>query len=116
MGLIKLPECGRTEHERSYYMILIETASIEHIGIADKIELWDVEPDKIDEKDAKWIWYVEIKNGVLLHPIIQPCNWNWNIRWSKNNQVIREGKVKYFTNINFELYYYPFLYIDELKE
>lgn len=115
MGLIKLPECGRTEHELSYYMILVDTASIERISMTDKIELWDVEPYEVEEKRPKWTWYVEIKDGALSYPIIQPCNCNWNLRWSRNGKVIREAKVKYFTNKDFELYCYPFLYINELK-
>lgn len=116
MGFIKLPECGHTENELTYYMILVNTASIENISMMDKIELWDVEPCEAEEKKPKWTWYIEIKNGVLSYPIIQPCNCNWNLRWNRDGQVIREGKVKYFTSENFELYYYPFLYIDELKE
>lgn len=116
MGFIKFSECGQTEHELTYYMILVDTASIENISMADKIELWDVEPGEADEKKSKWTWYVDMKDGVLEYPIIQPCNCNWNLRWSRNSQVLREGKVKYFTNEDFELYCYPFLYIDELKE
>ena len=116
MGLIKLPECGRTEHELTYYMILVDTASIEHISMTDKIELWNVEPYEAEEKKPKWTWYVEIKDGVLLYPIIQPCNCNWNLCWSRNGQVLRKEKVKYFIKESFELYCYPFLYINKLKE
>lgn len=116
IGLIKLPECGCAEHELTYYMFLVDTASIEYINMSDKIELWDTEPYKAKEKKPKWTWYVEIKNGVLSYPIIHPCNCNWNLRWSRNGQVLKEEKVKYFTNDDFELYNSPFLYIDELKE
>lgn len=116
MGFIRLPECGRTENELTYYTILVDTASIENLNRTNKIELWDVEPYEANEQNPKWIWYVKMKDGVLSYPIIQPCNCNWNLRWSKNGKVIREGKVKYFTNKDFELYFYPFLYIDELQE
>lgn len=116
MGLIKFPECGQNEHKLTYYMILVDTASIENINMTDKIELWDVEPHEVNGKKPRWTWYIEMKDGVLAYPIIQPCNCNWNLRWSRNSKVLREGKVKYFTNEYSELYCYPFLYINELKE
>ena len=116
MGFIKFPECGHTENKLTYYTILVNTASIEPIGMIDKIELWDVEPFESKGKKPKWIWYVEMKDGVLSCPIIQPCNCNWNVRWSRNGKVMREEKFKSFTNKDFELYYNSFLYIDELKE
>ena len=117
MGLIKLPECGRTEQKLTYYNVLVDTASIDqHISMTDKIELWDVEPYAAEKIKPKWTWYIEIKDGALSYPIIQPCNSNWKLRWSRNGEVLREEKVKYFTDEDFELYYYPFLYIDKLKE
>lgn len=116
MGFVKLFNCGQTEHELTYYVILVDTASIEHIGMTDKIELWDVEPYEAKRKKPRWTWYVEIKDGGLVYPIIQPCDCNWNLRWSKNGKVIREEKVKYLTDNDYELYYYPLLYIDKLKE
>ena len=39
MGLRKFPDCGQTEHELTYYWILVDTASITYISNADKIEL-----------------------------------------------------------------------------
>lgn len=116
MGLIKFPECIHTEHKLTYYMVLVDIASSKNISMANKIELWDVEPDEADKKKPKWTWYVEMKNGVLKYPIIQPCDCNWYLRWSRNNRVLKGGKVKYFTNENFGLYRSSFLYIYELKE
>lgn len=116
MGFIKLPYCGRTENELTYYTILVDIAPVERVDMIDKVELWNVEPHEIQRKRPKWTWYVKNKNGVLDKPIIQPCDCNWNLRWSKNGQVVKEGKVKYFTNEDYELYSYPFLYIDELKD
>lgn len=116
MGFIKLPELGLSEHELTYYIIIVDTASIEHINMTDKIELWDVEPDSAKGKKSKWTWYVEIKDGILSYPIIQPCNYDWKLRWSRNGHVIKEEKVKRFTNEYMELYNDSFLYIDKLKE
>lgn len=116
MGLTKLPECGRTEPDLTYYMILVETASIKSMEAMDKIELWDVESYEAKTKKPKWTWYVKIKDGVLLYPIIHPCNPDWNMCWSRNGQIIKQEKVKRFTREDFELYCYPFLYIVELKK
>ena len=116
MGFIKLPDCGCTENELTYYTILVDIAPMERENMIDKVELWNVEPHEIQRKRPKWTWYVKNTDGVLDKPIIHPCDCNWNLRWSKNGQVVREGKVKYFTNEDYELYSYPFLYIDELKD
>ncbi|MFV0467218.1 MAG: GNAT family N-acetyltransferase [Lachnospiraceae bacterium] len=116
MGLSKFPDCGLTEHELTYYGILVDTASKTYIKNADKIELWDVEPYEAEGKEPKWTWYIETQNEVLLYPIIQPCNCNWNLRWSRNGQVITEEKVKYFTDEDYEVYCSRFLYIDKLEE
>ena len=65
--------------------------------MTDKIELWDDEPYEAEEKEPKWTWYVQMKEGVLMYPIIQPCNFNWKLRWTRNGRKIKEEKVKYFT-------------------
>lgn len=116
MHLIKFPNCRQGEHELTYYDALVDTASMEYISMADKIELWDVEPYEAEEKNPKWTWYVEMKDDMLLYPVIQPCNWNWNLRWSKNGKVIMEEKVKYFRGAGSKVYCSPFLYIEELKD
>ncbi|MBM7561512.1 GNAT family N-acetyltransferase [Fusibacter tunisiensis] len=116
MGFKKLPYTGRSEHELTYYGVLVNTASITSKCNTDKIELWDVEPYEVEKEGPKWTWYLEKQNEELLYPIIQPCDCNWNLRWSRNGQVIKEDKVKYFTDKDYELYSYPFLYINKLEE
>lgn len=97
MGLVRFTDCGQTEHELTYYGVL-----------------WDVEPYEAEETNPKGIWYIEIQDDRLLYPIIQPCNCNWNLRWSRNGTVIKEAKVKYFTDEAYKLYCDQFLYIKEL--
>ena len=46
---------------------------------------------------------------------MQPCNCNWNIRWSNNGKIIKENKVKRFAS-DFSIEEEPFLFITELKE
>ena len=94
--------------------VLVDTASTSYISNKDKIELWDVEPYEAEKKNPRWIWYVETQKEMLLYPIIQPCNCNWNLRWSRDGVVLKEEKVKYFTNDDYELFHSDFLYIDKL--
>ena len=114
MGLLKLHDCGYTEHELTYYGILIDVASTIYINNAEKIELWDVEPYEATEVEPRWTWYIENDEGKLLYPILHPCNCNWNLRWSRNGDVLKEDKIKYFTNKDFELFKSKFLYIEKL--
>ena len=114
MGLLKLHDCGYTEHELTYYGVLIDVASTIPINNAEKIELWDVEPYEAMETEPRWTWYIENDEGRLLYPILHPCNCNWNLRWSRNGDVLKEDKIKYFTNEDFELFKSKFLYIEKL--
>lgn len=114
MGLLKLHDCGYTEHELTYYGVLIDVASTIYLDNAEKIELWDVEPYEAMEAEPRWTWYIENAEGKLLYPILHPCNCNWNLRWSRNGEVLKEGKIKYFTNKDFELFKSKFLYIEKL--
>ena len=115
MGLVKLYNCGYTEHELTYYDVLVEVASTTDISKSDKIELWNVEPYEATEKPPQWTWFIDICEDKLKLPIIQPCNCNWNLSWSRNGVVIKEEKVKYFTEKDYELFRSNFLYIEELK-
>lgn len=114
MGLLKLHDCGYTEHELTYYGVLIDVASTIYLDNAEIIELWDVEPYEAMEAEPRWTWYIENDEGKLLYPILHPCNCNWNLRWSRNGEVLKEGKIKYFTNKDFELFKSKFLYIEKL--
>ena len=114
MGLLKLHDCGYTEHELTYYGVLIDIASTIQINNAEKIELWDVEPYEAIETEPRWTWYIENDGGRLLYPILHPCNCNWNLRWSRNGDVLKESKIKYFTNKELELFKSKFLYIEKL--
>ena len=116
MGLIKYPDCGYFEHELTYYTPITYTASTTAYAVdTDKIELWDVEPNHAEEKQPRWIWYVKFDGNKLLLPIIHPCNCDWNLRWSRNGTVLKEEKVKYFTDKYLELYKSGFLYIEDLE-
>lgn len=116
LGFIKFSETGFSESDLTHYKPLIEVLTFSNSSTEHKIELWDVEPDQAENKLPKWTWYVELSAGRLRKPIIQSCNCNWNLRWSKNGTVIKEGKIKYFSSNENRIEFSPFLYIEKLIE
>jgi GNAT superfamily N-acetyltransferase len=112
MGLQKVPYCGYTMNTLTYYGLLIESASGKFTRGTDKIELWDVEPYKASLHDPKWTWYITANKEKLDYPIIHPCNCNWFMRWSRNDNVIKEDKVKHFTDVDYNK---PFLVIERIS-
>lgn len=117
MGFIKFPNRGYSESDLTYFKPLIRVQPNSENELTDnKIELWDVEPYQKNNSIPKWTWYIEHKNNKLILPIIQPCNCNWNLRWTRNGEIIREDKVKNFSTKENRVEYSPFLYIDKLVE
>lgn len=114
MDFIKFPDRGYSESELTYYKPLIEVQHTINNNSVNKIELWNVEPYKVKNSEPKWTWETHPNLDKLLLPIIQPCNLNWNLRWTRNGEIIREDKVKYFSKNN-RIEYNPFLYITELN-
>jgi hypothetical protein len=79
------------------------------------LELWNKEPYQVKEKDMpNWTWGVNEK-GELENPILFPCNYDWNLRWRRNDEIIREDKVKYFRRKGTEIYFSGYLYIKALE-
>jgi len=116
MGFIKFPKRGYSESDLTYFKPLIELqTTITNGQTENKVELWDVEPYQKNNNLPKWTWNIEIINNKLTLPIIHPCNCNWNLKWTRNGEVIKEDKVKYFDTKN-RVEYNPFLYIKELIE
>lgn len=115
MDFIKFPERGYSESELTYYKPLIEIQKTTKKNSDNKIELWNIEPYQMKNQQPKWTWEINSNSDKLMLPIIQPCNCNWNLRWTKNGQKIREAKIKYFSK-NKKIEFSPFLYISELTE
>lgn len=118
VGFDDYPDCSYTMREKTLYKTIVETAPNFLTRHTDIFELWDVEPYESDNIAPRWAWYVTSVGDRLLQPIIQPCNCNWKLRWSRNGNVIKEEKVKYFTgkeneNIK-EIYKDNFLFIEYL--
>jgi len=115
MDFIKFPNRGYSESELTYYKPLIENQHTSGNNSQNKIELWNVEPYQIKNHEPKWTWEIKSEKNKLLLPIIQPCNFDWNLRWAKNGKKVREDKVKYFSE-NKRIEYSPFVLITELNE
>lgn len=116
LGFIKYPQRGFAESDLTYYQPLIETLDRSDSFGEHKIELWDVEPHQAKYVEPNWTWNVELSGDKMKVPIIQPCNRNWNLRWSKNEKTIKEAKVKYFSENANRIEHGEFLFITELKE
>lgn len=107
---IKFPHIGYSESELTYYKPLIETQKQnDQKGLNNKLELWDLEPYQIRNQEPKWTW--ELINK---YPILQPCNYNWNLRLTKNGKIIQEDKVKRFDS-NKEITIGSFLFIEIIE-
>lgn len=117
MGFIKFPDRGYSESDLIYFKPLIKTLATSKINKSGNvIELWDVEPYQKNNNYPKWKWNVELNIDLLVLPIIQPCNCNWNLRWTKNGKIVKEDKVKYFNTKKNRIEFSPFLYIEKLIE
>lgn len=114
LGFVKFPERGYSESDLTFYKPLIpHTETTNSPNDLNKLELWDVEPFQKDRVSPCWSWNIE--NNKLTNPIIHPCNVNWNLRWTKNGEIVRNDKVKYFSRDN-PIDFDPFMYVEELNE
>jgi len=117
MGFIKFPHRGFSEAELTYFKPLINIQrKSKNRQRGHLIEIWNVEPHLKNNFSPKWTWNIKLNNDVLILPIIHPCNSNWNMRWSKNGETIKEDKVKYFDIEENRVDYSPFIYIEKLIE
>jgi GNAT superfamily N-acetyltransferase len=117
MEFRKFPDRGYSDSDLTYFKPLIEIQKVSNNILAmNKVELWDVEPHQIKKNLPKWTWEVKVENDKLALPIVHPCNCDWNLRWTKNGEIIREGRVKDFDSNESSICYSPFLYIKELAK
>ena len=117
MGFIKFPDRGYSESDLTYFKPLIKTQSTSaNQKTENKIELWDVEPYQKNSSQPKWTWNVELSDDKLEFPIIQACNCNWNLKWTKNGEIVKEEKVKYFDSKKNRVDFSPFLHIEKIIE
>lgn len=116
MELEKIPENIRGINKFSYYKILVQTASTKPMIDSEKIELWNVDCTEVEGKYPIKTWFVNSNENHLKEPLIYPCDYDWYLRWSKNEEIFFEGDVIYLTDYDDEYYRRPFLFITDLIE
>lgn len=103
------------EEGRNLYQILVPHTKLSKSKIPkESIELWAVEAYQADRYASQWKWLPKFVMGSrkLVSPIIAPAKYKWNIRWKINDQIIKDGQVKYFGNTGIS--YDTFIIIEEL--
>lgn len=111
LNFIKFPDIRYSISHLTYYKPLIKiNEPSSQIDERNKVELWNVEPHKIIDVKPEWTWNVHAENFL---PILNPCDPNWNIRYTKNGIIIKESKIKRFDN-NKIVDYDSFLFIEKL--
>ena len=115
MELEKIPENIRGINKFSYYKILVQTASTKPMIDSEKIELWNVDCTEVEGKYPIKTWFVDSNEYHLKEPLIYPCDYDWYLRWSKNEEIFFEGEVIYLNDYD-EYYRRPFLFITDLIE
>ena len=113
MNFTKFPDINYSIPELTYYKPLFTTnPPTTEIDENNNLELWNVEPYQIKNVKPKWTWNIVTKDFL---PILNPCNPNWNIRWTKNGNIIKDTKIKRF-NRNKDVDCDSFVFIEELSE
>jgi len=115
MGFSQFPNRHLSDPVLTYFDPLIEIIeATDNPNDFNKIELWDVNPNQANNAKPRWSWNLEDNSEQLNNPIIQPCNPDWNLRWTKNGVVVKEDKVKYFSESDNPIYFSPFLIVERL--
>lgn len=115
LGFIDMPQTGFAQHELSLYLPLLNfEAPKTNLVDNNEIELWSCEPHRATSEEPEWKWSIELCDNKLISPILAPCSRDWNIRWSRNGEIIKESKVKYFSRDK-PIDYSSFMFIEELR-
>jgi GNAT superfamily N-acetyltransferase len=83
---------------KELFKILVPHLEIQKNITCEYIELWNDEPYCTQKVNSTWKWNLSFKDGTreLEKPIIQPCHYDWRIRWANNNLIFKDEKVKRF--------------------
>ena len=94
-----------------YKVIVDALAPVATSNYPNRLELWDCQSHLIKTRSPRWVW--EIGNGApsANKPIIAPCNGDWNLRLTLNNENKSEAKVKYMWSRDNQAFHSPFLFV-----
>jgi len=117
MGFIKFPNIAHNETDLNFYKPLVEVkVSTHNPNEYNKLELWDIDFCQGNTKKPLLSWNIESEPEKFNKPIIQPCNMDWWLRWTKNGKIVKEHIVKRFSNSDNRIEFSPFMYIEKLIE
>ena len=105
LGFVEVPKNIRHwnfANEYFYKILAPKTQSSKCLNEDERIELWECEPNFINQKSPNKQWLIKL-------PIIHPVEQDWRISWIKGGKTLIDTKVKHFGNG--ESYFAPFLII-----
>lgn len=87
--------------------------STTHRFAHETLEIWDDEPYRTKDGLPKWIYNLAFENGTreLQKPIVLYADYDWRVRWTVGNNVIRDCKLKYLLK---DMVFGNCLFIDKL--
>lgn len=103
MNFIDFPEGGSSRWNKlnaQLYRILVSHCEADsNVVSSERIELWNDEPYEVQDVKPNWTWPLEYSDDSesLKRPIIHPCHSDWRIRWIKDDIVVKDNKIKYFS-------------------
>jgi len=105
LGFKRFPDVKDYEYENSkdgpyLYKVLVPFLKpTKSARPNETIELWHAEPHQITDISPKLKWHPKFEKGTtnLLIPIISPAKRDWQINWIKNDRLIKNDKIKYFS-------------------
>jgi len=120
LGFIQFPKIdGFHEYNsadgKHLYKILCTSAELTTVDAGGEIiELWAAEPYEADREQPLWTWQLmfEGDSRKLIRPIIFPAKRKWQIRWTRNNSIVKQDGIKYFQKE--EIDFSEFLIIEQL--
>jgi GNAT superfamily N-acetyltransferase len=102
---------------RLYRSLVTTLTPVLDVNVNDEvIELWNDEPFRVIHQKPNWIWKViyKLDSQQLIHPIIHPAFYEWQICWRIGDNILLKDKVKYFNLSNIE--FGNFIIIRELPK
>ena len=113
VGFIDLPPIGYYQEYLTLYKPLIKRKESNINQEGDRLELWNQKPGRISS-GPKWVWQIPNDDVQFDCPILQPCNQDWKLRLIRNEKIIKEDNVKYFTKQ--VILNRLFLYIEKIEK
>jgi hypothetical protein len=89
---------GEAGSNKWMYKILVPYLKPRFPDNGEVVLLWHSEPHHTNGSSPDIAWSLKFKKNTrdLVKPIIYPASRDWRIKWIRNNEVIKDDKIKYF--------------------